>query len=424
VTVDERDPWAVLDDPSADPAQADAEARAAGLLPTDPRRAAGLTSWLVHRATFDGSTCLPADVLANALAGYGITDPVPGVRLADDQGRVVALPEERLAAPADLAAHEETVADEVARLLEGTRPIGEGSALDHALGSGISVVEAATGAAVRSWADELEARATAAGARVGWAVAERAAASVGVLAAAEVAVIEGAQRLELADAAAVLTRLGDSARLVLVGDPAQLPSAGPGRLLADLVTSTVVPVSRLEPDETAPAGLVELQRCLREGRLPAVDPDARDVVVVPVDDPAAAVTRLRQLVESSIPRAFGVPPEQVLVLSPRADGLLGADAIRRGLSGSGVKVKVETVQAAAGSRCEAVVLMTPAESAATLSRALLLTAASCATRHLSVVHQAGPALAQAVAQRALPPRRTRLRALVREAVLGPDGGSG
>jgi exodeoxyribonuclease V alpha subunit len=129
-------------------------------------------------------------------------------------------------------------------------------------------------------------------------------------------------------------------------------------------------------------------------------------------------------VESSIPRAFGVPPEQVLVLSPRADGLLGADAIRRGLSGSGVKVKVETVQAAAGSRCEAVVLMTPAESAATLSRALLLTAASCATRHLSVVHQAGPALAQAVAQRALPPRRTRLRALVREAVLGPDGGSG
>jgi hypothetical protein len=420
VSADEQDPWAVLDDPRAEPARADAQARAAGLLPTDPRRAAGLTSWLVHRATLDGSTCLPAEVLANALAGYGITDPVPGVRLADDQGRVVALPEERLAAPADLAAHEETVADEVARLLEGTPPIGEGSALDHALGSGISVVEAATGAALRTWVEELEVRAGAAGQRVGRAVAERAAASVGVLAAAEVAVIEGAQRLELADAAAVLTHLGDSARLVLVGDPAQLPSAGPGRLLADLAASEVVPVSRLEPDGTAPAGLVELLGCVREGRLPGVDAGGRDVVVVPVDDPGAAVTRLRQLVQTSIPRAFDLPPEQVLVLSPRADGLLGAVAIRRGLSGSGVRV--ETVQAAAGSRCEAVVLVTPAESAATLSRALVLTAASCANRHLSVVHQAGPALAQAVAERPQPPRRTRLRGLVREAVLGPESG--
>ena len=422
MSVHVQDPWAALDDPCADPALADAEARAAGLLPTDPRRAAGLTSWLVHRATLDGSTCLPADVLANALAGYGITDPVPGVRLADDQGRVVALPEERLAAPADLAAHEETVADEVARLLEGTPPVGERSALEHALGSGVSVVEAAPGATLRNWVEELEARAAAAGARVGRAVAERAAASVGVLAAAEVAVIEGAQRLELADAAAVLTRLGDSARLVLVGDSAQLPSVGPGRLLVELVASAVVPVSRLQPDDSAPAGLVELLRGLRDGRLPAVDPGGRDVVVVPVDDPAAAVTRLRQLVESSIPRAFELPPGQVLVLSPRADGLLGADAIRRGLSGAGVDVA--TVQAAAGSRCEAVVLVTPAESAATLSRALVLTAASCANRHLSVVHQAGPALAQAVAERPQPPRRTRLRGLLREAVLGPEGGFG
>jgi ATP-dependent exoDNAse (exonuclease V) alpha subunit len=290
------------------------------------------------------------------------------------------------------------------------------------LGSGVSVVEAAPGATLRSWVEELEARAAAAGARVGRAVAERAAASVGVLAAAEVAVIEGAQRLELADAAAVLTRLGDSARLVLVGDSAQLPSVGPGRLLVDLVASAVVPVSRLQPDVSAPAGLVELLRGLRDGRLPAVDPGGRDVVVVPVDDPAAAVTRLRQLVESSIPRAFELPPGQVLVLSPRADGLLGADAIRRGLSGAGVNVA--TVQAAAGSRSEAVVLVTPAESAATLSRALVLTAASCANRHLSVVHQAGPALAQAVAERPQPPRRTRLRGLLREAVLGPEGGFG
>lgn len=422
MTVGEHDPWAGLDDPEAVPADADATARAAGLLPTDLRRAAGLTSWLVHRATLDGSTCLPADVLAAALAGFGIDDPVPGVRLADDQGRVVALPEERLAAPAELAAHEETVADELARLLEGTSPPGKGTALDVALGSGVSVVVEPAGAPARSWLDSLETSTAATGLRVGRAVAERAAASVGVLAAAEIAVIEGAQRLELADAAAVLARLGDSGRLVLVGDPGQLPSNGPGRFLADVVASGVVPVNGLAADESAPPGLVDLIGSLRAGLLPVVDPGRRDVVVVPVDDPGAAVTRLRQLVESSIPRVFDIGPDQILVLSPRAEGVLGTDAIRRGHAGTGVRVS--SVQAAAGTRAEAVVLMTPAESAASLSRALVLTAAACAVRHLSVVHQTGPTLAQAVAERPQPPRRTRLAALLREAVLGPDGATG
>lgn len=418
MSLDVQDPWALLDDPAAVPGEADAVARSAGLLPTDPRRAAGLTSWLVHRATLDGSTCLPAGALASALAGYGITDPVPGVRLADDQGRVVALPEERLAAPAALAAAEETAADELARLLEGTPPATQGSATDHALGSGVSVVHAGPGAPVREWVEQLEARAAETGRRVGRAVAERAAASVGVLAAAEIAVIEGAHRLELADAAAVLTRLGDQARLVLVGDEDQLPSPGPGRFLADVVASGVVPVSRLEPDEAStPAGLRALMTSLREGRLPSVEPGERDVVVVPVADAAAAVTRLRQLVGTSIPRAFEVGPDQLLVLTPRHDGVLGSEAIARGLADTGVRVA--TVQQAAGSRADAVVLVTPAEAAAHLSRDLVITAAACATRHLSVVHQAGPALAQAVAERPHRPRRTRLQGLLREAVLGP-----
>jgi hypothetical protein len=187
------------------------------------------------------------------------------------------------------------------------------------------------------------------------------------------------------------------------------------------VDSGVVPVGRLERDDTTPSGLAELIASVRAGRLAPVDPAQRDVVVVPVEDPAGAVTRLRQLVGSSIPGAFELGPDQMLVLSPRADGVLGADAIRRGLADTGVRV--ETVWAAAGSRADAVVLVVPAESAATLSRALVLTAVSSAGRHLSVVHQAGPALAEAVAERPQPPRRTRLSALVREAVLGPEGGT-
>ncbi|HKE70204.1 MAG TPA: hypothetical protein VKB55_13170, partial [Nocardioidaceae bacterium] len=63
---------------------------------------------------------------------------------------------------------------------------------------------------------------------------------------------------------------------------------------------------------------------------------------------------------------------------------------------------------------EAVVVVLPAESAGSLTRAQLITAASAARRQLTIVHQAGPGLADAVRRRAHRPRRTRLAKLLAE----------
>ncbi|MBA2549772.1 MAG: hypothetical protein H0V13_01670 [Nocardioidaceae bacterium] len=403
----EPDHWRALDDPQAQPSVVDAAARDAGAHPDDVRRAAGLTSWLVRRATLDGSTALPAEPLAAALAGYGFVDPVPGVRMADDQVRIVALPEERLAAPVDVAAHEETVADELARLLEGGMP------------DQVRVVLELDETSARRWTHDLERHVEAAGGTVSRAVAERAAASAGVLASSDVAVIEGVQRLSLADAAAVLTRLGDQQRLVLVGDPDAVVASAPGQLLADVVASDVVPVVTPERVEQQQGPLVELRSSLRQGELPAIEPEQREVVVVPAQDPPQVFRRTRQLVETSIPRAFDLDPGAIAVLTVRADGDLGSEAFARELAGSGVQVG--TVSDLAGRRHDAVVLVVPQEAAATLSRAVLISAAAAARRHLSIVHQAGPALAEAVRNRPHAARLTRLRGLLREAVLGPEG---
>ncbi|MDQ3628854.1 MAG: hypothetical protein M3419_08620 [Actinomycetota bacterium] len=401
-----QDHWRTLDDPQAQPAAVDAAAREAGADPDDVRRAAGLTSWLVRRATLDGSTALPAPALARALAGYGFRDPVPGVRLADDQARIVALPEERLAAPVDVAAHEETVADELARLLDG------------GMQDQVRIVLDVGPASTRRWVEDLERQVETAGGRLARAVAERAAASAGVLASADVAVIDGAHRLTLADAATVLTRLGDQQRLVLVGDPDAVMASAPGRLLADVVDSGVVPVVRIAPDSSGTGPLVDLLGALRRGELPRVDPEQREVVVVPVQDPVQVVSRTRQLVETSIPRAFALDPASIAVLTVRADGDLGSDAFARVLAGSDVQVC--TVAQLAGRRHDAIVLVVAHEAAPALTRSTLVSAAAAARRHLSIVHQAGPALAAAVAGRPHAPRLTRLRGLLREAVLGPD----
>ena len=125
---------------------------------------------------------------------------------------------------------------------------------------------------------------------------------------------------------------------------------------------------------------------------------------------------------------LGVGPSDVVVLGIRSAGAAGVDALRDAIGERGVAVATvhEAVGAGVGRRTEsagrrteaagrgpeAVVLVLPAESAGSLTRAHLISAASMAGRHLSIVHQAGPALAEAVRLRPHRPRHTRLARLL------------
>ena len=62
---------------------------------------------------------------------------------------------------------------------------------------------------------------------------------------AELVVVDEASMLDVELAAALISALPDGTHLVIVGDPAQLPSIGPGRVLGDLIDSGTVPVTEL-----------------------------------------------------------------------------------------------------------------------------------------------------------------------------------
>jgi exodeoxyribonuclease V alpha subunit len=62
---------------------------------------------------------------------------------------------------------------------------------------------------------------------------------------ADVVIVDEASMLDVELAADLVRAVRPNARLILVGDANQLPSVGPGRLLADLVESGDVPVARL-----------------------------------------------------------------------------------------------------------------------------------------------------------------------------------
>jgi exodeoxyribonuclease V alpha subunit len=293
---------------------------------------------------------------------------------------------------------------------------------------------------------------------------------------ADLIVVDEASMLDAELTAALVEACPDGARLLLVGDPAQLPSIGPGRVLGDMIDSGAVPVTELSRLYRQRDGgvIARLATEVRGGTLPPVDSPDREVVVLPAHGSAEAAHRVMQLITDSIPRALGIPAADIQVITPVHKGPAGAIALNQALKErlnpgpgahggfdpgdrvvsvanhadagfsngevgtvvgrdeGGLQVAFPaapvcvpdkflsdlrhgwavTVHRAQGSEWPAVVAVFPAEAAGMLSRPLVYTALTRAQRHLSVVHGAGPALSRAVSTVGEPPRVTRLAALL------------
>ena len=283
-------------------------------------------------------------------------------------------------------------------------------------------------------------------------------------------VVCDAPALDTETAATLVESVPDGARLVLSGDPAELWSAGPGRVFADLLAARICPVVASRTPDFGPIG--ELVSGIGIGELlPAEAPD-KEVVIITARDAEETAHRALQLVGDSIPRALGIAAGQVRVLTPGHGGPAGTRALNAALKqrlnpgpgafggydpgdevvhspapgasrpatvraggpeglvleceGRELRVPREqvgtalrhgwalTAHQAAGRRWPAVVVLLPPESAAELTRQWVYAAFNRAERHLSVVHAVGPALAQAVTTVPARPRTTRLRGILAE----------
>lgn len=126
--------------------------------------------------------------------------------------------------------------------------------------------------------------------------------------------------------------LPDSAALLIVGDIDQLPSVGPGQVLADIIGSGTVPVVRLTEvfRQAAKSRIITTAHQINEGRIPDLGKvvGETDFYFVPAADPEEAVPRIINLVGKHIPRKFGLDPiRDVQVLSPMNRGGVGARSL-------------------------------------------------------------------------------------------------
>jgi exodeoxyribonuclease V alpha subunit len=377
------DPWRILDVPGVTIDEADQLAREAvpGITRDDPRRARAVVSFILARDARDGHTVSPQADVESAVRAFGAGEPAEAVAAAVSQGTVISVGDQgqEILGLTRYAEAEIAVARGIARLCAAGRPIevdaatdaahldaAQHSAVEHALRSGMSVLTGGPGTGKSRTVAVLVTLAERAGRTVALAAPTgRAAKRLEELCGApastlhrllgaqprtrgeevsfsagfarsrdwpleeDVVVVDEASMLDVELANALLDACADGTHLLFVGDPAQLPSIGPGRVLGDVIDSGIAPVTELRTlyRQAEGGAIARLATSVRDGILPPVDDPTREVVVVGARGSADAAHRVTQLVTDSIPRVLAIPAHQVQVVTPIHRGPAGTQAL-------------------------------------------------------------------------------------------------
>jgi exodeoxyribonuclease V alpha subunit len=131
---------------------------------------------------------------------------------------------------------------------------------------------------------------------------------------------------------ALLKAVPDKAALLIVGDVDQLPSVGPGQVLADMIASGAIPVVRLTEvfRQAAKSRIIVNAHRINQGVIPDLrKPEAEsDFYFVEAEEPETAVARIIELVKTRIPRRFGLDPiRDIQLLCPMNRGGVGARSL-------------------------------------------------------------------------------------------------
>lgn len=135
---------------------------------------------------------------------------------------------------------------------------------------------------------------------------------------ADAVVVDETSMVDILLMAALLKALKPHCRLILVGDPDQLPSVGAGNLFSDLIRSGKVPTVRLtEIFRQARESLIIMNaHAINAGQLPELTVKNKDFFFLQRRDMQRAVDTIVDLCTRRLPQNMGIPADQIQVLSP------------------------------------------------------------------------------------------------------------
>ena len=145
-------------------------------------------------------------------------------------------------------------------------------------------------------------------------------------------VVDEASMVDVLLMRSLLRAVPDGAALLIVGDVDQLPSVGPGQVLADIIASNLVPVVRLTEVFRQAAGsrVITNAHRINSGQMPEFTGDRAlsDFYFIDAETPDDGVAKIIAVVRHRIPKAFGLDAvRDVQVLCPMNRGGLGARSL-------------------------------------------------------------------------------------------------
>lgn len=130
----------------------------------------------------------------------------------------------------------------------------------------------------------------------------------------------------------LLAAIPSDAAMMIVGDVDQLPSVGPGAVLADIIDSGAVPTVRLTEifRQAATSKIIVNAHRINKGEMPFKGEagELTDFYFIPANTPEEIHAKLIQVVTERIPKRFGLHPvRDVQVLTPMNRGGLGSHSL-------------------------------------------------------------------------------------------------
>ena len=148
---------------------------------------------------------------------------------------------------------------------------------------------------------------------------------------ADAVIVDEMSMVDVELLASLLRAIPAGKRLILVGDPDQLPPVGPGFPFNDMLRSGVLPTARLtEIFRQAQQSLIVMNaHRVNRGEMPELRVTNSDFFFMRRQREDAVVQLIRDLCTTRLPKNMGIPADQIQVLSPTRKGGAGTGELNR-----------------------------------------------------------------------------------------------
>ena len=142
---------------------------------------------------------------------------------------------------------------------------------------------------------------------------------------ADAIIIDEMSMVDVQLLSSLLRAIPENKRIILVGDPDQLPPVGPGYPFGDMLRSGALPTVRLtEIFRQAQESLIVMNaHRVNNGELPDLKKVDKDFFFMRRQSEDAVCQTIRDLCATRLPQKMGIPSDQIQVLTPTRKGGIG-----------------------------------------------------------------------------------------------------